>query len=84
MSKVVEFLEDVYPFGCRGDVKRLADDVIAEVDKVAKKHKLAQAYKDVTQKVEQAVNTKKASDTGKSRDDAGDESADSKPATSKK
>lgn len=78
MSKLVELLNDVYPFGCKGDIVRLEDEAMAELKKLASKHKLNNAYKEVT-----PVAPKVKDDVKSKPDTSADAQATSKPAPSK-
>jgi hypothetical protein len=46
MSKLIELLNDAYPFGCKGDVVKLTNDELADLEKLGKKLNVGPLYKD--------------------------------------
>ncbi|WP_427007189.1 hypothetical protein [Pseudarthrobacter sp. H2] len=58
MSKLIELLEDAYPFGCKGDVIKVTKEGLAELDKIAKRVEGSTIYKefvDAAGRAEKAV-----------------------------
>jgi NMD protein affecting ribosome stability and mRNA decay len=58
MSKVVTFLEDIYPYVV-GDVVRLEEKALAEIEKIAKGRKLSKVYEEVSTTVDSTEDTVK-------------------------
>lgn len=63
MSTLVELQEDVYPFGCKGDVVSLEDKQLKDLDTELTKRKIRNGYNKIDQAVEsgdQPVSDKKS------------------------
>lgn len=60
MSKLIELLHDAYPYGCKGDVIKLADDALAELDKLGKRVKISPLYKEFVDTAKKLANAVEA------------------------
>ena len=69
MSKLVTMLQDVYPFGCLGDVVTLAEDEIKKLEKIAKARKQT-LFEDFHKAVDQVDGAAKAAADKQAKADA--------------
>lgn len=69
MSKIVKMLQDVYPFGCLGDVVTLAEEEVAKLEKIAKVRK-QKLYEDVQAVVDKPDDNAKADAEKQAKADA--------------
>lgn len=70
MSNLVEMQDDVYPFGCKGDVVTLSDKQLSALDAELKSRKIRNGYNRINLAVESG-----SDDAAKAADEAGKRAA---------
>lgn len=82
MSTKVELVQDVYPFGCKGDVVTLTDTELADLKSVAKNREI-QGFKEVKD-VEYSSDANVTDDTPKAKDKKTEDKPAEKPVVDNK